>query len=44
MDKDIKKIEDRVLKMKDSETKEKILKDIETKQKHKIVNKDGVRN
>ena len=35
---------EKVEKMPDSEVRDKILKDIEVKKKHKIINKDGVRN
>ena len=37
-------IKDKVDEMPDSDVKAKILKDIEVKKKHKIINKDGVRN
>lgn len=39
MKKGIEKIKEKVLKMKDSPTKEKILKDIEEKQKHNTIRK-----
>ena len=44
MEKQIDTIKEKVEKMPDSTVKAKILKDIDVKKKHKIINKDGVRN